>query len=175
MSNSFVDIIENGQTPPLGGSLPKKQESAKELLACTPSELPFMIEVTLTHPHVQSWLKLTSDKQKVVISRIFDYLCAAIPIQFHLVKRIYYEYDKNGSIHGHGYLKCSAFKHYPLGAICDMAKAALCHYPKRYSKFYDSSIFADWGVYRSPQLKLKYDTMESSRVPEWEAYCMKLQ
>lgn len=166
----FEEIIE-GRTPRLGGSSP----TVKELTCCTPMEDPFFVEITIAHPHTASYLKMNSEQQKKRIAYVFRQIICAIPTMYHMQSQIFFEYTKTGQIHGHGWLKTTGFKHYPIGAISDMAKAGLATQIKKYSKFCDKDIYPEWIVYKSYFLKLKYDLLTSDRVPIWEAYCRKLQ
>lgn len=179
----IVDQSPDWRTTTLGGSSPNNKgpgigvhgQSAKELLCCIPTDTSFMMEITITHPHNTAYLKLSSEAQKRKLQRIFQLTCAAIPVTYHKESKSYFEYDKHGQIHCHGWLKCLPFKHFPIGAISDMAKACLNCMPKRYAKFQDSCMFPDWEVYRAPPVKIKYDSITSDRIPIWEAYCKKLQ
>lgn len=168
----FEDIIERHSNS-LGGMPPKN--SAKELAQCFPSSDGCFIEITITHPHTKGYVNMPSEKQKRKLSLDFHYLIAAIPALYQLNKGLYFEFDKTGNIHGHGWIEVGPLNHYPIGMIADMARAYLLRMPKKYSQYRDGCMFADWGVYKCPQIKLKYDTLDSDRIEVWKAYCVKLQ
>lgn len=177
-SSSWETVRPNGAPRHYAPEAHPPAGSAKEILACAPA-IGGNIEITLTYPHTASFLRSNSEKQKKLLTRIFQLTCAGIPSNYIDSMRHYFEYDKNGAIHCHGWLQIKDIKLYPIGAICDIAKACLNQYPKKYAKFFDHCVFAQYNNYKCPQCKIqyRYTTSEEDvkRFANWKEYCTKLQ
>lgn len=183
MSSSEEDIYWNkGRISNLGRDTPEKREyvqTAKSAKACAPSN-GNAVELTITYPHTAGYLRMTGAKQEILLREIFRLTCAALPIMYHVETKCFMEYDLHGQKHLHGWLVIDpTYRHYPIGLLSDMAKAALSNYPKKYNKFSDACMHALFTNYRCPQIKLQYRYSDNEedvkRFIEWKGYCQKLQ
>jgi len=151
-------------------------QTAKELEWCTAANGGF-IELTLTHPETASWLRASSEKQKMHLLKIVHKAFAAVPITHHVQVKVAFEYSMRGQIHCHAYLFIDAtLKLYPIGAISDITKEALSCYPKKYNRFYTNKICSTFCRYYSPQVTTQYRYLtDEERITKWVKYCDKLQ
>lgn len=152
------------------------KETTFQLLNCDPHMGGF-IEITITYPHTTNYLSMTSDKQKQLLSKIFNRIKGVIPVTHQAVVKYVFEYTKSGQIHLHGYVAIhDSLKLYPIGAVSDMAKVLLSLFPKKYSKFSTDSINGDWCRFRSTQGVIQYRySHQIDRINSWKQYIEKHQ
>lgn len=132
------------------------------------------IEITITYPHNLKYLRLNSEKQKLLLAAIFRNVICAIPNILHFNSQYEFEYTKTGQIHLHGFLELTnSAKVYSIGVVSDMAKALQASMPKKYNKFQECCLYTQYCRYKSHQGVIQYRATDDEHIPIWRSYIVK--
>jgi len=174
MKSNFDEIIERTD---LHGS--RTPDSADEFALPTTGGI-FLL--TIEYPHVDKYVNLSSDRQKLILSGLFRDIIHIIEpayiAEFHYV----YEYHKTtGFVHLHGYVRVlDTMPLYPIGGVCDMAKLYHSKMPKvkycRYHLYSPKSLFSQYGRYKNPGICIQYLYRDDlAGLNDWKQYMAKEQ
>lgn len=171
--NSLRDF---GISCPLGTDMPKSLDMS---LNCMPV-LGGFLRITISYPHVAKFLRLPSEKQKILYHRIWRDLVSAIDPLHILCQDHVFEFGKAGQIHLHGYVELTVDrKIIPIGLVSDVVKSVLMHMPKRYERFNNKFMSSVYCQYTSPPVCVSYDFADSSEYEaskiRWKKYMQKEQ
>lgn len=132
------------------------------------------LEITLTHPHTQGWLKKTTTEQKKWFSVVWNKIKNSLGIPKD--SKFVFEYHKNGQVHLHGVLLYDIKdKFYINGMVLDYVRSYIKYLPAKYNKLYDKLLNQDKHYYQSAPVKVSYRVDNPERYEEWIAYLLKEQ
>lgn len=114
-----------------------------------------ILQVTINYPRTASFLKMSSQKQKLLYIKIFNILYNAIGMNTGDYD-IVFEACKSGQIHLHGWFTIQHDYRVISVLLSDIVKQFLQCLPKKYSTFKESNIYSQYNRYRSPALCLQY-------------------
>lgn len=178
MDPDYGELVESfGQSTSHGSTLPKSPIDGEYKLPVQGG----IVLITLSHPHTDKWVNLTTKDQKDLLYRLFQY-CVSVADPINIVRMDHvYEYHKTGHVHLHGYVIFrDDLKLYPIGAVADMAKLYHSKMPKekwhRYHLYNDKHLYSQYGRYRDPGCCFQYLYSDDSEgLNRWIKYIYKDQ
>lgn len=141
----------------------------------------YFIEITFNYPRTPLFLKMTSEYQKKLYSKLWHKVVDRFKISTeHFYSDYVYECCKSGQLHCHGFVRFDIGNmHFPLVILSDMAKTYLNLLPKKYDKFHEANMYSQYIRYRCPsiclQLRSSHDDNFHERVNLWFEYIQKCQ
>lgn len=141
----------------------------------------YFIEITFNYPRTALFLKMTSEYQKKLYSRLYHKVIDRYQISTQNFDSHYvFESCKSGQIHCHCRVMFDIGNmHFPLVLLSDIAKAYLNLLPKKYSKFNEANMYSQYNRFRCPsiclQLRSSHEDDFKERVDLWLAYMQKSQ
>lgn len=141
----------------------------------------YFIEITFNYPRTPLFLKMISEYQKKLYSKCWHKTVDRYKISTdNFCSEYIYEPCKSGQLHCHGYISFDIGNmHFPLVLLSDIAKSYLNLLTKKYSKFEEKYMYAEYRRYRCPsiclQLRSSHDDNYKERVEKWETYIAKWQ
>lgn len=137
------------------------------------------LEITMTHPLDNAWLKKTSEQQKRWFCHVFNEIKPCLTTVKE--SQIFYEFHTNGNIHAHAVCLLHNSPLYPIGLVSDFVKLYLKAMPKRYNAFSCKCLHYTMNNYCSNQIKVQYmykDQLDHTvkdklRYDIWLEYCNK--
>lgn len=141
----------------------------------------YFIEITFNYPRTPLFLKMTSEYQRKLYSRLWHNVVDRYKLS---TERFYSEYVfepcKSGQLHLHGFIRFDIGNmHFPLVLLSDIAKTYLNLLPKKYEKFHEVNMYAQYFRFRCPsiclQLRSSHDDNFHDRVNLWQKYIAKMQ
>jgi len=133
-------------------------------------------EITMNYPRTSAFVLATSERQKKIYAELWRKTIAVFDSLTITKSRYIYEYCKSGHVHLHGYIDIELEKFYPVGGIADLVKTYLNLLPKKYQKYIDSKMSAEWARYRDNNICVQYVEIDNKqRIHDWETYINKYQ
>lgn len=134
------------------------------------------VGVTINYPPTVRFENANSSQQRMIYAKIWNIARNAFGMA-PLDSSYQYEYCKSGRVHLHGYVSIVG-KHFPMGAVCDMAKSILRQFPIRHAHFNSHNVYPEYQNYKCASIKIQYYSADHTidgveGISHWKSYITK--